>query len=311
MSENTKIEWADHSWSPWRGCTKVSPGCQNCYAETLSRRNPSVLGNWGKGAQRVLAKNWSDPAKWNSRTEPGDQFPKVFPSLCDWLDDEVPIAWTARFLHLVYKTPYLDWLLLTKRPENWDRRLLEAAQELSDHSPAASHWIALWRRGQAPRNVWFGVSVEDQPRTSRIKHAIRIPAAVRWVSAEPLIAPVDFTNVYFDDTKATENVLNNRVSEFAAKTLGPTPLNRIDWIVVGGESGPKARGCNVSWVREIVLQGKAWGVPVFVKQLGAKPCVTHKHGSTVPPDDFRAFSHPKAGDPSEWPEDLRVREYPI
>lgn len=118
--KQTSIEWCDHTWSPWRGCTKVSPGCANCYAEKLSKRNPSVLGQWGKGKPRVLAKNWSEPVKWNEDSADGIEEgilldknigkKRVFPSLCDWLDEEVPIEWLCRFLKLIYDTPDLDWL---------------------------------------------------------------------------------------------------------------------------------------------------------------------------------------------------------
>ena len=92
MGTETKIEWADSTWSPWRGCTKVSPGCANCYAETLAKRNPAVMGGWGKGAPRVLAKNWNEPMRWQKRTSMDMPPTRVFPSLCDWLDD---IEWVA------------------------------------------------------------------------------------------------------------------------------------------------------------------------------------------------------------------------
>jgi protein gp37 len=183
VSENTKIEWCDHSWSPWRGCTKVSAGCANCYAETLSKRNPAVLGQWGKGKPRVLAKNWNDPVKWNRREIPSCMCdvkppercgcysaPTVFPSLCDWLDDEVPIEWLARFLKLIHDTPNLNWLLLSKRPENWRNRLANAALEAErlGVDPFVDNWLY---HDLPPKNVWIGTSVEDQPNADR-----RIPA---------------------------------------------------------------------------------------------------------------------------------------
>lgn len=306
MSEHTKIEWADHSWSPWRGCTKVSPGCSNCYAETLSKRNPAVLGQWGKGKPRVLAKNWRDPVRWNKRQKErscgycdfdeaeGDLLaqcprcavrPHVFPSLCDWLDEEVPIEWLVRFLQLIRDTPHLDWLLLTKRPELWESRSFEACRYLNDGkyeggTASLLMWLMLWRHGQAPYNVWFGVSAEDHQRANqRIPLLLQIPAKLRWVSLEPLLGPVDLAEI--------ENAL----------TYYDGPQG-VQWLVIGGESGAGARPCNISWIRQLKDVGRLAGIPVFVKQMGSNPFY------------LKAFSHPKGGDPSEWPIDMRVRQFP-
>lgn len=315
MSEHTKIEWADHSWSPWRGCTQVSPGCANCYAETLSRRNPAVLGEWGRGRPRVLAKNWNDPLRWQARTAMDMPSPRVFPSLCDWLDEEVPLEWFARFLDLIHQTPSLTWLLLTKRPDSWGRRVEAVvrwcdANDCKDPATGCSNlpvrnmladWLAL---SQPPPNVWFGISVEDQIRADeRIPWLMKIPARLRWLSLEPLLGPVDLR---FED-----------VSDGMIVRRFPS----IDWLVIGGESGSGARRCSVEWIRGLMSQGRASGVPVFVKQLGARP---RTRTATDLPEwsSGRSFvkahegaylhtiHHPKGGDPMEWPEDLRVREYP-
>lgn len=318
MPEKTKIELADHSWSPWRGCTKVSPGCANCYAETLSKRNPAVLGQWGKGAPRVLARNWNDPVKWNQfktcdcgtiRCRVDDfqtaicpvcrtvyRRPRVFPSLCDWLDDEVPIQWLADFLGLIKATPNLDWLLLTKRPQNFSR-LKEAykANVLSNVVRFIHRWV---ESGEAPENVWFGVSVEDQQRaTDRIALLQYIPAKVRWLSVEPLLGPVDL------ELQPTHGV--------------PIPIH---WVVVGGESGPGARPCFVDWIRLIGSQCRVVGVPYFVKQLGSHPLAyeTELWTNAGKPEDWKPkpglvpmkIRHQKGGDPFEWPKDLVVRQYP-
>lgn len=296
MSENTKIEWADHSWSPWRGCTKVSPGCANCYAETLSKRNPAVLGQWGKGKPRVLAKNWGDPVRWQKRTSMDMPRPRVFPSLCDWLDEEVSTEWRVRFLRLMFDTPHLNWLLLTKRPDEFHvlmARCLDAIGK-SEGFPKEGKpspfgdWAVGWLSGKAsPDNVWFGVSVEDQKRADeRIPILLQIPAVVRWLSLEPLLGPVDLTEA------------GSKV--FAA-------WRKLHWLVIGGESGHGARPCNVEWVRSLKDQGKHAGVPVFVKQLGANP---HCDCGELPAGGNAEMMHPKGGDPSEWPADLRVREFP-
>lgn len=302
MSENTKIEWCDHSWSPWRGCTKVSAGCANCYAETLSKRNPAVLGQWGKGKPRVLAKNWRDPVKWDRAAALREAFlegqggNKVFPSLCDWLDDEVPVEWLARFLKLIHDTPNLTWLLLTKRPELFCARVLEAAKHFDNVGDRNSWlWLRRWTWTDEPGgrippcNVWIGTSVEDQPTADRrIPELLKIPAAGRFLSLEPLLGPVELRGLCANGLPAS-----------------------MDWLIIGGESGHGARPCNIHWIRSLVTQGNAAGVPTFVKQLGA--CVS---GQMVHPANEGygvlgvRLDHPKGGDPSEWPDDLRVREFP-
>lgn len=297
MGENTNIEWADHSWNPWRGCTKVSQGCANCYAETLARRNPAVLGQWGKGAPRVMAKNWNDPVKWNRSFRAVDDDARslvprrcrVFPSLCDWLDDEVPVEWMASFLALIRMTPNLDWLLLTKRPENWKRRTLKVCQLLAagQFDAVTRQWLDLWRRGlQIPHNVWLGVSVEDQKRASeRIPLLMEIPARLRWLSVEPLLSPVDLSE--------WAHIIQQHHPDGSE-----IPMRRpFDWVVVGGESGHGARPCRTGWIRTVMEECQTAGVPVFVKQLGSRP-------------DVAPIQHPKGGDPSEWPADLRVRQFP-
>jgi protein gp37 len=328
MSENTKIEWCDHTWNPWRGCTKVSPGCANCYAERQSKRNSKVLGQWGPGAPRVLAKNWGDPLKWNRKFAPiemvnaiGERFtvsvrkPTVFPSFCDWLDDEVDVKWLERFLELIHKTQHLNWLLLTKRPENFVNRLREVQRHMTvdplDIVDRIDAWISGYR---VPQNVWIGTSVEDQQRANeRIPELLDIPAKLRFLSVEPLLGPV-----YLRLPSRSFGFPSHITKEGHAVGM-PQGLH---WVIVGGESGPKSRSCNVEWIRSIVNQCKVSGVPCFVKQLGSRvidPFTTCAH--TVQfnqcwPDGTETnghhvlLTHPKGGAPSEWPEDLRVRQFP-
>lgn len=345
--KDTKIEWCDHSWSPWRGCTKVSAGCAHCYAETLSKRNPAVLGQWGNGKPRVLANNWNDPVKWNKHWSftvqcskcgwRGDQRkgcgchykfhsasrPRVFPSLCDWLDDEVPIELLARFLKLIHDTPNLDWLLLTKRPENWAvqmdtlRRMTGATFECAQR--VASEWCS----GRTPPNVWVGTSVEDQANTDRrIPELLKIPARLRFLSVEPLLGPVDLSGTRGSNDGMglcwdwTGNPIHVPHCDYAAVGKAPPNGPSIDWVIVGGESGPGARPCNVEWIGDIVRQCAAAGTACFVKQVGSNP-VGPDNGTYVgdpPPTrivSWKEFiSHPKGGDPEEWPEELRVRQMP-
>lgn len=347
MSKNTKIEWCDHSWSPWRGCTKVSAGCANCYAETLSKRNPAVLGQWGKGKPRVLAKNWGDPVRWNRDSELNIDAshdwmydgptvvrrvtrPTVFPSLCDWLDDEVPVEWLARFLNLIHDTPNLDWLLLTKRPENWYNRIFDALMHvegitdpnLLEHDPETEVGAMLneWLRMDsqfAPSNVWIGTSVEDQPNAyRRIPELLKIPAKVRFLSVEPMLGPIEFERNY-PNGMYIDPLHGYQVGSGSSIEMHGAPCGKIDWVIVGGESGRGARPCGVDWIRDIVSQCAAAGVPCFVKQLGSNPTFAApffhadwdqhhiSEGAWI-----SKMTHPKCGDPDEWPKDLRVCQFP-
>lgn len=277
MGENSKIEWCHHTFNAWRGCTKVSEGCAHCYAETLSKRNPKVLGEWGPGKPRVLASEamWKEPLKWDREAAaawenweravdaragdsgPMPERPRVFcSSLADWLDDEVPIGWFVRLLELIHATPNLDWLLLTKRPENWRKRLEKTDYEIifTTADFVASEWLA----GRPPANVWIGASVENQGRAEeRIPLLLPIPAKVRFLSCEPLLAAVDFSTTFRwqRDDMAHQ-------AEFS-------PVNRgIHWVICGGESGPEARPMHPDWARSLRDQCAAAGVPFFFKQWG-------------------------------------------
>ena len=339
--KDTAIEWTDHSWSPWRGCTKVSPGCAHCYAETLSKRNPAVLGQWGNGKPRVLAKNWGDPVKWNREHQlnvdashdgmydgPAAVLrvkrPTVFPSLCDWLDDEVDLVWLAWFLQLIHDTPNLTWLLLTKRPENFMRQvdrqaLLRLEMMKNPKEVGLREWLGQWINGTPPSNVLVGTSIEDQPRASRVLDLLKIPAAGRFLSVEPLLGPVELP-------------LSGNTTGFPKHIRrdgsGVGMPQRINWVIIGGESGHGARPCNVEWIRSLVRQCKDASVPCFVKQVGAKAyeedfahtkeCWNEHCALTGGPEDCEGevihdnleLTHRKGGDPAEWPADLRVREFP-
>jgi protein gp37 len=311
MSANSKIEWTDHTFNPWIGCTKVSPGCANCYAESYDKRT-SGGKHWGKGAwrRRTTVKYWDQARKWNDDVGPsaanwGAFRPRVFPSLCDWLDPEVPIEWLADFLALIYATPNLDWLLLTKRPEEWRSRVCAAVDRLllSDRLLFAEK-ITQWIHATPapPRNVWLGVSVENQKRADeRIPLLLQTPAAIRFLSCEPLLGEINLAGIRDSKTHATTGAyLNNCLHADRAGNLFET--EGVDWVIVGGESGPKARPCDLKWIAVIVQQCKEANVSVFVKQLGAKPVIEWEEVK---------LRHPKGGDIDEWPvEQIRVREFP-
>lgn len=303
MGERTGIAWCDHTFNPWRGCTKVSAGCASCYAETLAKRNPAVLGEWGPEGKRVVAAEsyWKLPERWNRAAMKAGVRRRVFcASLADVFEDRVELVGPRRRLFsLIAVTPWLDWLLLTKRPENvidlWPGTSVRTVPLI----PADGHRVF--------QNLWLGVSVEDQ-RTAdaRIPELLRIPVAMRFVSYEPMLGPVRFDRV---------PGLNR------AGSAGQEITRRL-WIIVGGESGSRARACDVDWMREVVFRCGVARVPVFVKQLGALWYDTGRReslrgacavsGLVLAERGWRFVEQEdRAGaDPKEWPEDLRVRQFP-
>lgn len=264
MGANSKIEWTHHTFNPWRGCSKVSAGCANCYAETMSHRNPAVLGVWGDEGTRVVAAEsyWSLPLKWNREAQSAGERRRVFcASLADVFEDRAELVNPRRrLLDLIRRTTNLDWLLLTKRPENVRTMLceLEAATSIMGRIPF-NVWLCDWLDGRPPANVWLGASVEDQATADeRIPALLDCPAAVRFLSCEPLLGPVDLY----------------RGGWSFLHPLRPPPGNKggwkqgLDWLIVGGESGPKARPMHPQWARSIRDQCREAGVPFFFKQWG-------------------------------------------
>ncbi len=283
MGEMTKIEWADHTFNPWRGCTKVSPGCAHCYAEAHDNRFGG--GHWGKGAprQRTSAANWNQPLKWHREEEAkrvsheefvSNRRPRVFcASLADWLDDEVPAAWLFDLLTLIHKTPNLDWLLLTKRPENWQSRLRAAAGQCTVDPLDITDRIYAWLEGSRIwSNIWIGTTVEDQQRLDeRIPELLKIPACVRFLSCEPLLGPIDF-----------------------AKGGCAAWMGLIEWVICGGESGPHARPMHPDWARSLRDQCAAAGVPFFFKQWG-EWFPGHTNDGFIPDEDHLECGVPEFG----------------
>lgn len=291
MSEGTPIQWTDASLSPWMGCTPVSAGCAHCYIPTTTPARVHHL-KLGRGCPRIPFKGFREQALALNRKgfQQGRRF-RVFPSVCDWLDAEVPASMLSDFLAVVSTTPYLDWQLLTKRPELFKERLL-AAMEATVGNSDLENWIYAWTgcvesrtlrfvEPVAPANVWVGTSIENAAVASRYKHLIEIPAAKRFLSCEPL--------------------LGNLVLSLNAR-------KHLDWVIVGGESGKDARPCAVQWIESLIRQCATNDIPCFVKQLGANAYFEPEHsgatGYQLP------LKHPKGGDPAEWPASLRVRQFP-
>lgn len=278
--KNTHIEWCDHTFNPWEGCTKVSPGCAHCYAEARNARfGGGVAGNWGKGAprRRTSASNWAQPLKWHDEAKALGIRHRVFcASLADVFDDEVPAQWRFELLCLIFVTAqHLDWLLLTKRPENIMRLLTEAFNVVPGSCGRFDgivdwglHWIY---EGKAPANVWIGTSVENQQcAAKRIPALLKIPARVRFLSCEPLLEAVDLHSnaIKVDSWRVGESF------------DGPRPLQGIHWVIGGGESGPHARPMHPAWARSLRDQCKGAGVPFFFKQWG-EYYPLEVHGSAV------------------------------
>lgn len=265
--KNSGINWTHHTFNAWIGCTRVSPGCKNCYAETLDRRNlHERVSHWGPGAPRKVMSDtyWRQPVKWNAEATAAGERRRVFSSsLADVFDEEGPIEQRERLWQLIRETPSLDWLLLTKRP-----------QCIRRHLP--TDW------GEGYSNVWLGVSVEDRKHGLPRVDALRdIPAAIRFLSIEPLL-----------------------------EDLGEINLSGIHWVIVGGESGSRARSMDVTWVQSIIAQCSLENVAVWVKQLGKMPADEGEELVILGQNGKRS-GH--ADTMSDWPEylsHLRVRELP-
>lgn len=243
MAENSKIEWTDHTFNPWIGCTKVGPGCDNCYAENMmDHRYGRVRWGAGQPRQRTSDANWRKPLAWHRAAEGGPRQRVFCASLADVFDNEVPDAWRADLFQLIRATPNLDWLLLTKRIGNAFRMSQQAMWSIGYH-PAMHHPL--------PDNVWIGATIVNQTEANRdLPKLLEIPARIRFLSCEPLLGPVDLRYPAFN----------------GADSFGS--LEGLDWVIAGGESGPGARLPNPDWFTSLRDQCVAAGVAFFFKQWG-------------------------------------------
>lgn len=248
--QNSKIEWTDHTFNPWWGCQRVSPGCEHCYAETLAKRyGHQVWGPAKTTARRKMSRNyWNQPLKWNKAAEQAGTRARVFcASMADVFEDHPQLDdWRADLWDLIRLTPDLDWLLLTKRPEN----ILEMIP-------------LIWRRWAQP-NVWYGTSVEDQRRAGeRIPELLKVPAKVRFLSCEPLLGSVDLGRATPCGYYCDESIGH---VDHGFWTPGIQP--GIHWVIAGGESGHGARPMRLDWARDLRDQCQLAGVAFFFKQFG-------------------------------------------
>jgi protein gp37 len=252
MSNITKINWTDATFNPWLGCSKVSPGCALCYAARDAHRWEKTRGKtWGPGSIRHSygEEHWKAPLRLNKRAGKLGIRLKVFcASTADVFEDnQQVVSERLKLWNLISKTPNLDWQLLTKRPQN-----------------ILSMVPATWLTGNWPSNVWIGTSVEDQDAADkRIPVLLKVPAAVRFLSCEPLLGPVDLKGVKEGD---------------------------LQWLIAGGESQPRCRPMDEAWARSLRDQCKSVGIAFFMKQMGGVRDKRHELADL--PEDLRVREFP-------------------
>lgn len=261
MGTNTKIEWAHHTFNPWIGCTKVSPACDNCYAENMMDSRLKVV-QWGAGQPRKRTgdANWKQPLEWNKKAAANGIRYRVFcASLADVFDNEVPTAWRVDLFRLIENTPHLDWLLLTKRIGNVDRMIDEAGAIMSDS--------LLWPM----KNVWLGATICNQEEADRdIPKLLAVPAAKRFLSIEPLLASIDLESACdIGERLVCAGSWNEHAEpQRCLAAIRHCSIRLLDWVIVGGESGNHARPMHPDWVRSLRDQCHAAGVAFHFKQWG-------------------------------------------
>lgn len=355
MAQPTNIEWTEQSWNFLRGCRRVSEGCRNCYAERQAIRHSGPGEPYhGLVQSTPQGPRWTGELSFHEhillaplkRKKPTTYFVN---SMSDLFYEKVTAEMLDKAFAVMALTPQHTYQILTKRPE----RMLEYMAKISDpgyFGPTLSEYEWCWLNGEvrdfavtlpnSSKHIWLGVSVEDQKTADeRIPLLLRTPAAVRWISAEPLIGPVDLNATppspgAMPVNGSTYDDITGCLPKWQSYPMRAKLCGGLDWVVVGGESGPGARSCNIEWIRSIVGQCKSASVPVFVKQLGANirsrndtgfegdcprswPMDTdyeeHPNGyrQDYQGDPVRVrLNSPKGGDPLEWPQDLRIREFP-
>lgn len=256
----SKIEWTEKTWNPLAGCKEISPGCANCYAATMAKRLEAMGQEKYQGTTKTLANGkvvWT--GKISLLDETDDQFtaplrrtkPTTYfvNSMSDLFHQDVPFEFVEKVFSVMHQTPHHTYQVLTKRPDRMAAFMNRPAAEWTySVMPISPSWPF--------SNVWMGTSVEDQQRADeRIPHLLNVPAAVRFLSCEPLLGPIEFSDV-------------SRRSD-AVNVLGQPVLTGITWVIVGGESGHQARPMQIEWARSLRDQCQASGVAFHFKQHGA------------------------------------------
>jgi len=320
----TSIEWTEFSINPIRArlgdavghyCEKVSPGCARCYSSTLQRRfrMPEFQHQRGEAEPFLDAGKLQEVLR---RRKPTTYF---WCDMTDMFGEWVPDEWIAACFGVMAATPHHTHQILTKRAERMRRWFdglpmaphmylagcADEATKVTTPKEAERIYRGVEERPWPLPNVWLGVSVEDQKRADeRIPHLLQTPAAIRFLSCEPLLGGVDLRRVVWEgSTNGHVDVLRGGTwsKRWGFVNHSDMPAT-VDWVIWGGESGNGARPMHLAWARRIVRDCEEAGVPVFGKQMGRLP--TNDHGAVI---DVR---HRKGADPTFWPEDLMVREVP-
>lgn len=262
MAETSAIEWTDSTFNPWIGCTKISPACDHCYAEALMDKRHGRV-QWGGERSRTSASNWQQPRRWQKQAaaffaEHGRRRRVFCSSLADVFDNQVPPEWRDDLWALIRETPDLDWLLLTKRPQNIGKML-------------PNYWA------QVKGHVWLGTTVEDQKRADlNIPHLLEHDAAVLFVSCEPLLGPINLAKFMWPVharwpgryKSPAAAIADGAEVTYRRQALVWAGRNFITWAIAGGESGPQARPCHPDWFRDLRDQCARAEVPFLFKQWG-------------------------------------------
>ena len=308
MGQSTTIAWTDATWNPLRGCTEISPGCAHCYAAAIAAR----FSGPGKPFEGLAYRDANGKAHWTGKIATAPEKLRepltwrkprmVFVnSMSDLFHEDVPEEYIAAVFGIMGIASQHTFQVLTKRAARMADVLSRLTWDQCLSALSTTYPYGLTAAGAAPPwplpNVWLGTSVENQKcADERIPHLLRTPARVRFLSCEPLLE-------YVEIGWAMPCEVNAQPPHFLAGCYE----RGIDWVIVGGESGPGARPCNIAWIRSIVRQCRAAGVACFVKQVGALPCVDQHSDKGA---FYALLKDPKGGNPEEWPEDLRVREWP-
>lgn len=356
---DSDIEWTDKTWNPVAGCARVSEGCRNCYAEVMAARH--VLMSRAQGRESpylpvvdaekrrwnrtfiTLPDRLADPLSWKKPR-------RVFVnSMSDLFGEGVPFEYIAAVFGVMAATPQHTYQVLTKRPARmvdffewlrqqvggprthvcWEALAAELATEQGDGGPLHTKHCADPDGPWPLPNVWLGVSVENQAAADeRIPLLLQVPAAVRFLSCEPLLGPIRFREDWLlgrfiscpEETDDPETDGCNGCEAVPSARLVHGPLSgdvcsavrgpALAWVITGGESGPGARSCDLAWLRSIVEQCERARVACFVKQIGASPSGTVPEVTALVRPLHGGPRDPKGGNPDEWPEDLRVRQWP-
>ncbi len=299
MSKESTIGWTNASWNPVTGCTRVSAGCQHCYAETFANRWKGIKGHYFEEGFKVLLRpdKLAEPLKWSKPR-------KIFVnSMSDIFHKEIPDSYIDKIFGVMASLPQHTFQILTKRPQRMVEyfqshridlayRWAEGAKSVVEEKFKGTINENVRRQcthfGTKLPNVWMGVSVEDQwAADQRIPLLLGTPVAVRWVSCEPLLEEVNLNHIECNPDKPglSMSALHEQLDGCFYNSTA-----QLDWVVVGGESGPGCRPMNFEWARSLKNQCQGSEAKFFMKQLGG--------------------THDKREDLEDLPEDLRIREYP-